>query len=208
MKKSVLITERQRKRIILENVSDRITSEIESGYGLVKDVLSKSAKQYNLDVRFLLTWGATIGGIIGPLNDYITGLNHPFTDEQVCLVLTGVIASLYYDNQKVIDKITDTIKKEGLLSLYTKTLKKGKELKNVFVKLIDSLNITTHKFTNIISYAFLIPILSILYNISSEDFSSSDVNEIVKRIMAAGLVTISGNLLKEVVTKILKRFKA
>ncbi len=208
MKKSVLITERQRKRIILENVSDRITSEIESGYGLVKDVLSKSAKQYNLDVRFLLTWGATIGGIIGPLNDYITGLNHPFTDEQVCLVLTGVIASLYYDNQKVIDKITDTIKKEGLLSLYTKTLKKGKELKNVFVKLIDSLNITTHKFTNIISYAFLIPILSILYNISSEDFSSSDVNEIVKRIMAAGLVTISSNLLKEVITKILNRFKS
>ena len=208
MKKSVLITERQRKRIILENVSDRITSEIESGYDLVKDVLSKSAKQYNLDVQFLLTWGATIGGIIGPLNDYITGLNHPFTDEQVCLVLTGVIASLYYDNQKVIDKITDTIKKEGLLSLYTKTLKKGKELKNVFVKLIDSLNITTHKFTNIISYAFLIPILSILYNISSEDFSSSDVNEIVKRIMAAGLVTISGNLLKEVITKILNRFKS
>lgn len=208
MKKSVLITERQRKRIILENVSDRITSEIESGYDLVKDVLSKSAKQYNLDVRFLLTWGATIGGIIGPLNDYITGLNHPFTDEQVCLVLTGVIASLYYDNQKVIDKITDTIKKEGLLSLYSKTLNKGKELKNVFVKLIDSLNITTHKFTNIISYAFLIPILSILYNISSEDFSSSDVNEIVKRIMAAGLVTISGNLLKEVITKILNRFKS
>ena len=208
MKKSVLITERQRKRIILENVSDRITSEIESGYGLVKDVLSKSAKQYNLDVQFLLTWGATIGGIIGPLNDYITGLNHPFTDEQVCLVLTGVIASLYYDNQKVIDKITDTIKKEGLLSLYTKTLKKGKELKNVFVKLIDSLNITAHKFTNIISYAFLIPILSILYNISSEDFTSSDVNEIVKRIMAAGLVTISGNLLKEVITKILNRFKS
>ena len=113
-----------------------------------------------------------------------------------------------WKNQKVIDKITDTIKKEGLLSLYTKTLKKGKELKNVFVKLIDSLNITTHKFTNIISYAFLIPILSILYNISSEDFSSSDVNEIVKRIMAAGLVTISGNLLKEVITKILNRFKS
>lgn len=208
MKKSVLITERQRKKIIVENVSDRITSEIESGYELVKEVLSKSAKQYNLDVQFLLTWGATIGGIIGPLNDYIQGVSHPFSDEQVCLVLTGVIASLYYDNQKVIDKIIGKIKEEGLISLFTKTLKKGKELKDVFVKLISSLNITTHKFTNIISYAFLIPILSILYNISSEDFTSSDVNEIVERIMMAGLVTISGNLLKEVVTKILKRFKA
>lgn len=208
MKKSVLITERQRKRIIVENVSDRITSEIESGYELVKDVLSKSAKQYNLDVQFLLTWGATIGGIVGPLNDYIQGLSHTFSDEQVCLVLTGVIASLYYDNQKVIDKIISKIKDEGVISLFTKTLKKGKELKDVFVKLISSLNITTHKFTNIISYAFLIPILSILYNISSENFTSSDVNEIVKRIMAVGLVTISGNLLKEVVTKILKRFNS
>lgn len=208
MKKSVLITERQRKRIIVENVSDRITSEIESGYELVKEVLSKSAKQYNLDVQFLLTWGSTIGGIIGPLNDYIQGLSHTFSDEQVCLVLTGVIASLYYDNQKVIDKIIGKIKDEGVISLFTKTLKKGKELKDVFVKLINSLNITTHKFTNIISYAFLIPILSILYNISSENFTSSDVNEIVERIMAAGLVTISGNLLKEVVTKILKRFNS
>ena len=124
------------------------------------------------------------------------------------MVLTGVIASLYYDNQKVIDKIIGKIKDEGVISLFTKTLKKGKELKDVFVKLISSLNITAHNFTNIISYAFLIPILSILYNISSENFTSSDVNEIVKRIMAAGLVTISGNLLKEVVTKILKRFNS
>jgi hypothetical protein len=207
MKKSVLITERQRKRIIVENVSDRITSEIESGYELVKKVLSKSAKQYNLDVQFLLTWGATIGGIIGPLNDYISGINHEFTEQQICLTLTGIITSLYYDNQKVINKIVDKIKEEGLYSLFTKSLKKGKELKDVFIKFITSLNISFHKITNIISYAFLIPILTILYNISSEDFSSQDVKEIVERIMGAGLVTISGNLLKEVVTKILKRFK-
>lgn len=208
MKKSVLITEKQRKIIIVENVSDRITSEIESGYELVKEVLSKSAKQYNLDVQFLLTWGATIGGIIGPLNDYISGINHEFTEQQICLTLTGIIASLYYDNQKVINKIVDKIKEEGLYSLFTKSLKKGKELKDVFIKFMTSLNISFHKITNIISYAFLIPILTILYNISSEDFSSHDVKEIVERIMVAGLVTISGNLLKEVVTKILKRFKA
>lgn len=207
MKKSVLITEKQRKRIIVENVSDRITSEIESGYELVKEVLSKSAKQYNLDVQFLLTWGATIGGIIGPLNDYISGINHEFTEQQICLALTGIIASLYYDNQKVINKIVDKIKEEGLYSLFTKSLKKGKELKDVFIKFMTSLNISFHKITNIISYAFLIPILTILYNISSEDFSSHDVKEIVERIIMAGLVTISGNLLKEVVTKILKRFK-
>lgn len=207
MKKAVLITERQRKKILVENVSERLTSEIESNYNLVKEVLSKSAKQYNLDLQFLLTWGATIGGIVGPLNDYIDGLNHTYTDDQICLMLTGVIASIYYDNQKIINNIVNLIKEEGIYNFFLKILNKGKELKNVFIKFISSLNITLHRITNIISYAFLIPILSLLYNLSTEEFSKSDINEIVHRLLAAGIVTISGNLLKEVISKILRRFK-
>lgn len=207
MKKAVLITERQRKKILVENVSERLTSEIESNYNLIKEVLSKSAKQYNLDLQFLLTWGATIGGIVGPLNDYIDGLNHTYTDDQICLMLTGVIASIYYDNQKIINNIVNLIKEEGIYNFFLKILNKGKELKNVFIKFISSLNITLHRITNIISYAFLIPILSLLYNLSTEEFSKSDINEIVHRLLAAGIVTISGNLLKEVISKILRRFK-
>jgi len=207
MKKAVLITERQRKKILVENVSERLSSEIESNYNLVKEVLSKSAKQYNLDLQFLLTWGATIGGIVGPLNDYIDGLNHTYTDDQICLMLTGVIASIYYDNQKIINNIVNLIKEEGIYNFFLKILNKGKELKNVFIKFISSLNITLHRITNIISYAFLIPILSLLYNLSTEEFSKSDINEIVHRLLAAGIVTISGNLLKEVISKILRRFK-
>ena len=42
----------------------------------------------------------------------------------------------------------------------------------------------------------------------SEQFNQNDIKEISARLAGFGLLTISGNMIKEIVTKILKRFKS
>ena len=86
-------------------------------------------------------------------------------------------------------------------------LTKSDELNNTFINFIRSLALTLHKVTNILSYAFVIPILPMLYQIAlNGSISKDDVTEIVKRVISFGIITVSGIVLKELIIKILRRF--
>jgi predicted nucleic acid-binding protein len=69
------------------------------------------------------------------------------------------------------------------------------------------LGITFHKVTNILSYAFIIPILPMLYEIATDgELNNKDIQEIVKRLGTFTVLTVSGIIVKELITKLLKRF--
>jgi phenylalanine-4-hydroxylase len=47
-----------------------------------------------------------------------------------------------------------------------------------------------------------------LYNLTKQGIgSSNDIQEIIKRLTGFGLLTVSGILVKELITKIIRRFK-
>ena len=57
------------------------------------------------------------------------------------------------------------------------------------------------------SYTFIIPLLPMLYTISqSGDVSPEDIESIVRRIAGFGMLTISGITLKELISKVIRRF--
>lgn len=205
---SILINETQKQRILLESSGGGISDLIKRNYEFTKEILKKSSSQIGINFEFLLTWGASIGGFVGPLNDFIKG-NHPeFSDLDISLILTGVIASYYVDNKEMVKKVFFTLKEKGLFNAFKTVLKKSQELKTVFFDFIESLGITLHKVTNILSYTFVIPLIPMLYNLTKQGIGSSDdIQEIIKRLTGFGLLTVSGILVKELITKIIRRFK-
>jgi hypothetical protein len=66
---------------------------------------------------------------------------------------------------------------------------------------------TLSSVTNIMSYAFIIPILPILWDMSQTGVTKPEVKEIVIRLMSFGLTAISGNTLRELITKLVNRFR-
>ena len=130
------------------------------------------------------------------------------SDLDISLILTGVIASYYVDNKEMVKKVFFTLKEKGLFNAFKTVLKKSQELKTVFFDFIESLGITLHKVTNILSYTFVIPLIPMLYNLTKQGIgSSNDIQEIIKRLTGFGLLTVSGILVKELITKIIRRFK-
>jgi uncharacterized membrane protein len=207
MSKTILITESQKKTLLYESVNEEFTDIIKRNYDFVKDVVSQASEQMGMNLQFLVTWGASIGGFIGPLNEFIQGRFPELTEEQITLILTGIIATYYIDNKKLVVKILNEIKSKGIMGEFTSVLRKSSQLKETFVEFINSLNITLHKVTNIMSYAFLIPLIPIIYNSAvNQVISSSDVKEIALRISAFGLLTVSGIAVKELFSKLIKRF--
>ena len=205
---TIIITESQKRRLLNEGGGGGNFSDVvKRNYDLVKDIISKSSSQIGLNLEFLITWGASIGGFVGPLNDFISGQNPDFSDLDISLILTGIIASYYIDNKSLVNKITTIIKEKGLTESFKKYLRKSRELKKVFVEFIGSLGITLHKVTNILSYTFILPLLPMLYDMAKTGADSKDIKELVTRLTGFGVLTVSGIVLKELITKVVRRFK-
>ena len=174
----ILINSKQASKIIKESTGGGVSLKIEKLYQQVKEVLEKTGKQIGENLTFLVTWGASIGGMIGPLNDYIQGKYPNLTDMEISLLLTGVITNYYFDNKKLINKLIVKIKELGLSDVFSEVFNKAEELKRSFFKFIESLNITVHKMTNIMSYAFIIPLIPLIYDGVSKGYITE--NEIVE----------------------------
>jgi uncharacterized membrane protein len=205
----IAVTEHQKKFIITESISEEFNSIIERGYNFTKEILEKSAEQIGINIQFAITWGASIGGMVGPLNDFIKNTESEMSDIEISLLLTGIIASYYVDNKEYVKKILNKIKEKGLSDVFLRVFKKSQELKNAFFDFIESLNITLHKVTNIMSYTFIIPIIPMLYDMAtSSNLDGEQISEIAKRLVSFGVLTVSGILVKELINKIIKRFNS
>ena len=207
MKKTILITESQKRVLLRESVNKEVGDMVKQNYEFAKNVINQTSEQIGLNLQFLITWGASIGGFVGPLNEFIQGKFPDLSEMEVSLILTGIIATYYIDNKKLVAKILNEIKGLGLMGEFTSVLRKSSQLKETFIQFIESLNITLHKVTNIMSYAFIIPIIPLIYNSAvNMSIDSKDAKELALRIGAFGLLTVSGIVVKELFSKLIKRF--
>jgi hypothetical protein len=124
-----VIGESQRKELLKES----ILSDLENTLYSLKDfglkTLNDAKEMLNFDVRFLLTWSATIGGFMGPLTDFILSENPDLSREEVSTIAIGVCAFLFYNNKELGEKIYNTIKEKGLSDTFKSAMSKGNELK-------------------------------------------------------------------------------
>ena len=202
-----LITEVQLKTILNEEQSSKITDSLKQLESFSKELIINAKKDWNLDFKFLTTWGTSIGGFAAPLNHFIRTGNFNLTDQQITLILIGIISIYYYNNKTLINKILVNIKSEGIESEFKKVLSKSKELKNSLVRFMTSVTKTMSDTLSILRYAFLIPIIS--DDIMETLIKSSDIKTatalIVKRLLAYGGITFTRDILTNIIEGILKR---
>jgi hypothetical protein len=208
MKRLLIINEQQKKLILTESIIDEFTKSIEEGYNYTSKVLKEVNENYKLNFEFLITWGASIGGFITPISEFLQGRFPEMSDLDLSLVLTGIIAVNFIDNKRSVEKVLKKIKEEGLSDIFKVGLDKSIELKEVMFKFLESLNITLFKITKMMSYAFIIPILVMLYTmVINKQINESDAKEITLRILGSGLVNVGGIMIKDLISKLITRFK-
>ena len=208
MNVNVLITEEQKRILIKESYRSKISDVVKQNYEFTKKVLKETMGTTGINLEFMLTWGASIGGFMRPISEFLQTGDVNLTDIELSLVLTGIMASLYLENKETLKELLSKINEEGLTEVFVSGLKKTEELKFTFLKFIESMNITFSKVSNMLAYAFIVPILPMLYQMSDIGMSAKEIKEIVTRIVSFGLVTVSSIVLREVVSKILNRFSS
>ena len=198
----IIITESQKRMILLENIGEDLGSIIKQNVERVKTLVSEVQNQIGMNLQFLLTWGAGIGGFMGPVEDFVRGRFPELTDLQVFLIIVGVISTHLIENKELNNKILDKIKEDGILKQFKISSKKTSELKSVFSDFVQSLGVTFHRITNMLSYTFIIPIIPMIYQMVTDGLvTNSDLKSLATRVIAFTGLTISGILFKDLITK-------
>ena len=199
-----IISQNQLNVIVEQNSPNDITDNLRKLYDFTRELIDKSMSVWGLNAKFLITWGASLGGMILPLKNWLETQNFEITKEQTFLLLLGIACNYYYDNSDFIRKVMQKIKDEGLLDIFKKLYQKSEELKNGLVEFLRSLKIFGDSMTSIMSYAFVLPILGDIYQmVGGEDiFESAKI--ISQRIAASGVVLIVGHSLTSFIEKILR----
>lgn len=194
--------------IITESVKDRLSENMSKINKISKKIIEDVSDVWGLNFKFLLTWGASIGGMMGPLRSWVEGEMPHLNEYQVSLLVLGAVCQFYYDNQRKLKTLFQKIEDEGLGEELEVIRIKADKLRRVFFEFLISVGITTTNLINTMSYAFILPILEDLYSLSvGADNTQSIITFIGKRLVASGTLVITGAVLSQAIRKLVKRFQ-
>lgn len=203
-----LITEKQLRKILSESKNDSLTDAMKIFYSFVVNMLRTVKKSYNLNLKMLLTWGTSVGGFLLPLDNYIKNGNFDVTDEQRMLILCGITFILLFEGKRGVQQVLKKIKEENLESEFETVLSKAKQLKEAFQGFMSVTLSSTEITLEIISYSFLLPIVTDLLNFGNQSTSMEETALLVsERLLASGLVLMTKEVLSKIIKNILELFK-
>lgn len=203
-----LITEAQLKIILEEQGNSKLTDNMKTLYSFTTNMVNRVMKVYKLNLKMLLTWGTSVGGMMMPLDNFIRNGNFEMTDDQRMLVLSGVIFILFFEGKRGLSKILETIKKEKLDEEFEVILDKAFQLKSAFQGFLETVKVSSSVFLDIVAYGFLLPIIPDFFEIirGTKDLKEASIL-IAERLIASGVVSVSKDMLVTTIRKILKKFK-
>ena len=201
-----LITESQLRVLLQEEEKSQLGLYMKNMYAFTKQMLNKVFKSYGINLRMLLTWGTSVGGLVLPLDQYLRTQHLGLNEDQRMLVLVGIIFALFFETKRPFMKIMSLIKENGLEDIFQDGLRKGTQLRDAFTNFLSSANTGVGTFLEAIAYSFLIPIITDVQSVlgQTEDIETAAIL-IAERLLAAGVILIGRQTLIDVVKNILKK---
>jgi len=193
----VILTENQYKKLLMESFKSTVSNVLSSVSEFTFRVIKDATQQLKFDFRFLLTYGAGIGAILKSVYEYLEGNFIGLSTNEIAGLTVMAVAVVFYENKdlkKLINKV-DSSKLSNAIS-YTDNLK------NKFTHLLKVLGLSIHRTSNIISYSFLVPVLSILIEVvTKHGINSTQFDMLVEALSTSVAVAIPGVAIRDILFK-------
>ena len=202
-----LINESQLRLILQEQDQSKMSDYMKEMYSYTSNLVDRAKSIYGLNLKLLLTWGASVGGFVLPLDKFIRTGRFELNEAEQTLILVGVACSVFYDNSRALKLIYKKIKEQGLEDTFKEVLIKSKNLKNSFSKFLSSANVTISSSLDLVAYSFLIPIITDILNGAMNGGDVTTIAKtIAKRLVASGVIIVSQAVLTDAIKKLVKKF--
>lgn len=202
----ILITENQKTFLLTEGVMDNLKEIKESAIDFSAALYKRASKRFGFNLKILLTFGAAVGGLLQPLEEYISGRHPSLTEDQKTLILIAVTAIVFNQGSAMVKKVLAQIKEEGLTDEFRDGMGKSKTLLLAFKGFLGTLGNSAAFLTDVASYIYMIPLLGYLtISIGGSELSSGQIDQLVSRLLTIGVFTLSSAALEEIVKRIVGR---
>ena len=198
-----IITEEQYKQILNEGITDTITKKIEKFKEFFQKIIDDLKTSYNFHIKFGLTYGAGIGAIIQPITDYLNSRYPNLDTSQIEMLAVASIMIVFFEG-KEIEKIEKKVTQDNLENELADGVGYAEVLSVKFKKVMNVLGMSVYRLSDIVAYAFLLPLLSEIYKFMDKGVEAMDFDLISKSIMISTGIMIGGNLIKRMVEKLNK----
>jgi len=197
----VVLTESQFKKILLEGYKEQINNKLMGMHDFSRKVVSDASTQLKFDFRFLVSYGAGIGAILQSVFEYLDGNFNGLDDGQIAGLAVMAVGVVFFEN-KDLRALLGKVKDEGLSSELNNAIGFTERLKDKFAYLLKLLGMSIHRVSNIVSYSFLIPILSIVIDlVTKHGVDSTQFSTFVEALLTSGLIAVEGVALRDVLLK-------
>jgi len=197
----VILTESQYRKVLKENFDQRIGNSLSKMHAFSERVVKDASTQLKFDFRFLVTYGAGIGAILQSVFDYLQGNFNGLDDTQIAGLTVMAVGVVFYENKDLRDP-NNIINSLGLADQLNKAISFTDKLKLKFSHLLKLLGMSIHRVSNIVSYSFLIPILSIVIEIvTKHGVESAQFQTLLESLLTSGLIAVEGVALRDILIK-------
>lgn len=202
------INEQQLRLILQEQDRSRMSQYMKELYSYTYKITEQVMSAYGLNVRMLLTWGASVGGLMKPLDVWLSSGEFRLNDNERALIIAGIAMILFFESKSVTTRIKKKIEDAGITEDFKFALSKASEFKEIFIEFMMSLNTTFGAFMDIMAYCFIIPILTDIMSLANR---TTDIKEtaimITERLLASGAVVVTSKSLMALIKRLIKRFQ-
>ena len=208
MKTTILITEQQKRRLIIESLNDEVNDNVKENVSLFKKISQFSSDEFSNNLGFLITWGAGIGGFMGPVNSLLSGKYPNLSETDTTLILLGVLGTIFINGKDFVFDVIDRIKENGLTKEFKTTLEKAKNLKSTFISFLKSIDVNVGSIMTMLSYSFMIPSLGpIIHLIQTSNITYDELKLFVSSLAMSKFITLSSNTLSIFIKKLMNKLK-
>ena len=203
----IILKETQYKNLLIESIENKIESESQKQKSFINNLIKPLKGDFNLDLKFLLTWSTTIGGLVHPVYTLVKDSNPQISESDLSLITVGTILTFFYNKKELLHEILQKIRENNLVEIFDQMLSKTYDLKYAFEDFISSLGVTFSNLTSILAFTFLLNVLGIVTSAANEGLGQDEYMLIVKSILLYFATNTTKNIASKILNKMFDRFK-
>lgn len=203
----VIISESQYRRLIVESTKDKILSTTEKNYQSFLSIFKTASAQLRDSFRFLVTYGAGIGALVGPVTQYLQQEYPTLNREQIAALFIMAVSIIFFETKNLKDS-KEWIKVRNLDDELESAKDYVAKLKNKMKNILNVSGASIYRTMDILSYTFLLPIFSTLLNImTNQEIDNDLMTDIFEPLVSSGLITLSASAIKEFIDRLIEKMK-
>ena len=198
----VILTESQYQMLIVEGISDKLVDSIKQSKEFGKEVIETASKQMGMNFKFLLTYGAGVGALAGPIMSFLRGEYPQLTEHQIIDIVVAAISVTFFTAMNSSKEAKEKLEEEGLENELEDATSYLNNITGRFGRVLSTLVDIKFNLIDILAYSTLLSVIPFFNNLVAVAGPEYSVDIALRGLAASVGLTIFGSAIKTVLKRL------